>query len=392
MKCHETSPFRCLLSLALLAGGALVTGGTGGCQNDQASATDRLFTPGDPPINTPSVVVSPRLGPLQVDEPSRDAAIWTDPTNPAHSLMFLSTTSGKIHVVDFSGELRQVVDLGVADPGGEGPVLGALDVRSGFRYRGESIDIVAGNVEGKLVVLKINSDFGPGEPLTMLADQHSRGNEISPGSTAFTLYKRLSDGSIYAIDQSARPGAVPNQYLFTEDDGRIVTRLVRTFASHSWQEGMGFVADDELGFLYLGEKHAGINKYHADPDSPDRGRLGVLAADDGIRGAREGLALYQCGGDAGYLILATTDAEDLSGRLPLSSRFMIYDRRGGNPLLKTFLAAESEHSDGFEMCATAVPGFPHGCAILDADGGRGRQYLVYDWSDIAEDDLVACPR
>jgi 3-phytase len=88
----------------------------------------------------------------------------------------------------------------------------------------------------------------------------------------------------------------------------------------------GFVADDELGYVYFSEEEKGIHKYNADPSSSQLTRLSFFASGDGTASDREGLCLYKCNDSTGYLILSSQG----------NSTFKVYERQGNNRFVKTF--------------------------------------------------------
>jgi len=67
---------------------------------------------------------------------------------------------------------------------------------------------------------------------------------------------------------------------------------------------------------------------------------------------------------------------------------MVYERQGTNRLLRRFRAVGATGSDGLDVCAAALPGFPQGIAVIHDDPGV--RYLVYDWRQIAGTALPSC--
>ena len=319
----------------------------------------------------PSGTVQPKLGPLKGGSKADDPAIWIHPTDPSRSLMFLSDKDAGIYVFDFSGNQLQHINFNTR--------LNNIDVRKGFKFGNESIDIVAANLRevGKLAVLRINPNHNGSDPLSILAGPKSSGNDIASNSYGFTLYQRPSDGSVYAFDKPKGSGNI-RQYLISGSGGQITVTEVREIKDVSIGVAEGFVADDQLGFVYFAEEGKGIHKYQADPDSENLNRLGFFASADGIGGDREGLALYACANGDGYLVLSSQG----------NSTFKVYDRKGSNSFRKTFSAKESSGTDGLDVSALAAPGFPNGFAVIHDDPGS--QYYLYDWADIAGSDLIVC--
>ncbi len=348
------------------------TSGAAMSANNFTVSTSNSGTPGN-------VTVNPKLGPLKPGQNADDPAIWIHPVDASRSLFFLSDKDAGIFVYNVTGTQLQHIDFGTA--------LNNIDVRKGFSLGGQVIDIVSGNLRdvGKLAVLKINSDYDctstnncSSPPVTVLADRNSSNNTISSNSYGFTLYRRPSDGAMFVFEKPASNAPI-KQYLLDGSSGQIVVTLARTISDVAMGQSEGFVADDELGYVYFAEEAKGIHKYNADPNSSNLSRLSFFASGDGTASDREGLCLYSCSDGTGYLVLSSQG----------NSTFKVYERQGDNAFVKTFIAAQSEGTDGLDICSASIPGFPNGFIIIHDDPGM--QYYVYDWADVAELDLTVCP-
>jgi len=329
--------------------------------------------------NPGTVTVNPKLGPLKPGNNADDPAIWIHPTDSSRSLIFLSDKDAGIFAYSVNGAQLQHVDFGTA--------LNNIDVRNGFQLGAQTIDILAGNLRnaGQLTVLKINPDYDcaspsncASPPLTVLADDNSSNNGITSNSYGFTLYRRPADGAIFVFEKPASSAPI-KQYLIDGSSGQIVVTPVRTIDDVAMGQSEGFVADDELGYVYFSEEEKGIHKYNADPNSSQLTRLSFFASGDGTASDREGLCLYKCNDSTGYLILSSQG----------NSSFKVYERQENNRFVKTFTAAQSTVTDGLDVNSSAIPGFPNGFVIIHDDPEM--QYYVYDWADVAELDLAVCP-
>ena len=96
--------------------------------------------------------------------------------------------------------------------------------------------------------------------------------------------------------------------------------------------------------------------------------------------AAAGFAIYARDDKTGYIVC--TD------QLDRSSEFHVYRREGapGNPhdhteLLKVF-SGSSDATDGIEITAEPLPGFPHG--LMVAMNSAPKNFLLYRWDAIAE--------
>ncbi|MBI9101053.1 MAG: phytase [Spirochaetales bacterium] len=318
-----------------------------------------------------------------------DPAYWIHPTDPSRSLIFGVDKMDGLWVWDFTGK-----ELTHIDPYGK---PGNVDVRTGLKLGDRTVDIVALNlrkikyeVASKIAVYEINPDWTSGEDvLITLTDGERDHNDLQSGTYGFGLYKNPETGSIYAFE-NASTGPI-SQYLIEDDgtgEGVKLTHVRDLEYDGSTCEGM--VADDELGFFYVGEEDTAIHKYYADPSMPSEKIHSFGFIEDGYSRDREGVALYACSDGAGYILVV--DQGDASN--DIASIYRIYDRAGDNPLVKTVALRDRDGNpmwddDGIDACATPVlPLFPNGFVI--AHDGANSTYPVYDWRDIAGDDLGFC--
>jgi len=294
-----------------------------------------------------------------------DPAIWIHPSDPSRSLLFLSDKERGIYVFDLQGRQIQHVDFGSR--------INNIDVRCDFRWKNEHIDVLAANLRdaGKLALLRIRPEAPPWAMLSILADQHETSNRISPDSYGFALYRRTVDGALFVFDKPKGPQPI-RQWRVSGEDGTVRTTRVRVIDDVPMGIAEGFVADDTLGFVYFTEEARGIHKYHADPEHPVGHRIGFFADRDGAVPDLEGLALYARSDGTGSLVLSSQG----------SSTFLLFDRQGTNAYQATFRADGSHGTDGLDVTAASLPGFPLGFAVIHDDPGR--RYLLYDWRDIQE--------
>jgi hypothetical protein len=99
----------------------------------------------------------------------------------------------------------------------------------------------------------------------------------------------------------SKSGQCEQHELIDDGNGRVSARKVRSFKVGSQAEG--FVADDELGVVYVGEE-CRRRELGVEPDAGDKCMLLIKAGQNGLKPDVEGLALY-CGRDGkGYLIVS----------------------------------------------------------------------------------------
>ncbi|MFQ5636660.1 MAG: phytase [bacterium] len=305
-----------------------------------------------------------------------DPAIWIHPSDPSRSVIIGTDKDAGIYVWDMNGNELQHIE--------QGTKTNNVDVRYDFRLGGRLVDIVAVNLRdaGKLAVFTFNPDYRSGDVLTQIADKNSSDNDIQKDSYGFGLYRRPSDGSLYIFERPKKKGAL-RQYLIADDGtGSGVTVSAVRDLNYSGGTAEGFVADDELGFVYITEEEEGIHKYYADPDkSPDR--ILFFAQGDGTVSDREGLALYGCQDGGGYLVLSSQG----------NSTIKIYEREGDNAFRKTLTPLDHNGksglgTDGLDVTSSAAANFPNGFVVVHDE--HAFRYHVYDWARFAEGDLRIC--
>ncbi|MDQ3098313.1 MAG: phytase [bacterium] len=330
----------------------------------------------------PQVTVNAKLGPISVGGESDDPAIWQHPTNTQKSLFFVMNKGGTFAAYDFTGAKIQQISMGTA--------INNIDVRKGFNFNGQQIDIVAANLRdaGKLAVMQINPNWTTGNAFTVLAGNTCTPatcvkNTISGNSYGFTLFKSKTSGKVYTFEKPKSSSPI-KQWEVDGSTGKIdVKDTGRSFTGYGVAEG--FVADDAAGIVYFAEEASGgIHKHYAEPTQPTT-KISTFASGDGIAGQREGLALYACNDGSGYLVVSSQG----------NSTFKVYDRTS-NVFVKTFSTDKSHGTDGLDVSSASVPGFPNGFAIIQNDtpttgGATPMSYYIYDWGDIAQTHLKICP-
>lgn len=323
------------------------------------------------------VVVNPVVSTSPTAGNADDPAIWIHPTDAARSVIIGTDKDAGIFVWDMNGNELQRIP--------QGTNTNNVDVRYQMKLGGQLADIVAANLRdaGKLAVFKVNPNYSNGNVLTQIADKNSANNAIQKDSYGFALYRRPSDGSMYVFERPKGGGKV-RQYRI-EDDGTGNGIKVTAVRDLNYKGGTaeGFVADDELGFVYITEEAKGIHKFYADPDQSSDELL-LFATGDGTASDREGLGIYACNDGTGYLVLSSQG----------NSTIKIYERQGNNKFLKTIEPRDSFGkgglgTDGLDVNSFAAPpNFPQGMVVVHDEAGS--RFHIYNWAHIAQNDLTIC--
>lgn len=328
------------------------------------------------PAGVPVATIKPRF----VTEPVRfdtdDPAIWIDRADPAKSLIVGTDkeTDGALYVFDLKGNiLSDKTVRGLARPNN-------VDIAYGLKLGGKAVDIavVTEREKQRLRVFALPS-----------MESVDKGDlAIFPGDATrapmgVALYTRPKDGAIFAIvgGKSGPAQGYLGQYRLEDDGtGKVKMTLVRQFGAYSAKKEIeSIAADNELGYVYYSDEGVGVRKYAADPDAPDAGRELALFATTGFAIDHEGISIYKSGPQTGYVLVSDQGA----------NRFWIFRREGspGKPHEHTpvkIVQAATLESDGSEVTATPLPGFPHGLFVAMS---TDKTFHYYAWEDIAGAEL-----
>jgi 3-phytase len=372
---HPSLSVTVILSIMLLAS----------CSGSEAP-TSEPDSAGGPTI----VVAEGALSPIVVTEETKhdtdDPAIWIHPTDPSQSLIVgtdKNPEDGALYVFDLDGKILPEKTVR--------PLLRVnnVDIEYGLMLAGELVDIAVCTERGankiRVHSLPDMKEIDNGG-IDVFVDQEER------RPMGISLYKRPSDGTIYAI--VGRKSGPLEGYLWQyklEDDGNgnVIGVKVREFGTYSGLNEIEAIAvDDPLGYVYYSDEGIGVRKYHADPDAEGAGEeLAILAnvfGPEGFTRDNEGISIYQINDGTGYILVSDQHAD----------KFRIYKREGEvddphNHLFVKSVPVQTHESDGSEITSVAVnDNFPTGLFVAMSDN---RTFHYYSWDDIAGDDLVRAP-
>jgi 3-phytase len=293
-----------------------------------------------------------------------DPAIWVNTANPSGSLILgTDKAGGGIRVYNMSGaEINKA---------GDGKALNNVDVRNGFNLGGQSITIAAASDRNTktIAIYRLNPDGST-------IDIGSSNLRTSFEPYGFCLYKS-NTGKFYAIMTANNTGTVQQYELVANSSGKIDANLVTRTVPFSGSQKItsqseGCVADDELGFVYIGEEAKGIWKFGAEPNSSVNPTSPTMPTGSNLKADVEGISLAKTGSGTGF-ILASSQGD---------STFSIYRRDGNNPFVKKFSVAAGAidnvtGSDGVDsVVANMGTGFATGMFVTqdtknDGSGSAG---------------------
>jgi 3-phytase len=295
-----------------------------------------------------------------------ECAFWVNVKDPSKSLLIGNDKkeNGALYMWDLKG------DFVYKTPVINRPV--GVDVRYQIKLGNELIDVAicAVRSSNELKVFKIDPEK---RTLIDITTEKKIPSYQIDETYGVSLYKRKSDGKLFVFTSSKKKENI-HQILLTDNNGKIEGTLMRSFGKEdqkSFVEGM--CVDDELGYFYCSDERAAILKYYADPDMKDDHLLLRFAVNDGIKGDREGLALYKKDDLTGFIILSSQG----------NSSFKIYQRENGNSFVKTCYPKGVRHTDGLDAVNIKVsPDFPEG--IIACHNSSGKNFAIYSWKTFFE--------
>lgn len=306
-----------------------------------------------------------------VDIDPDDPAIWVNAADPAQSRVIGTDKDVGLVVFDLDGKIVQRL------PDGR---LNNVDIRQDVELGGEKLNLVtASRRDDDTIVLYSVDATGtlaavepfsfPGAPRPIADDIYGIGFYHDPASGRLFVIASFKTGDIM-------------QWEVLHDSGRFQLAFTRELKVPTQPEGV--VADDQLGFIYVGEEDGGLWRFSADPSGPVEGRLvdavgsACLPEDD-----LEGLAVVQYGAD-GYILASAQGVN----RYALYAR--VPDANGEQPCLGSFDIATGatdpvSETDGLDVTTTPLSDrFPQGLMVVQDDRNEGfsRNFKFVSWADV----------
>ena len=323
--------------------------------------------------NTAQADLIPLVKPQQATDPvpslgdaADDPAIWVNQKNPQQSLVLGTDKRGGLVVYDLNGKTRQNLPVGRVNN---------VDVRSGFMFNGDEIDLaVASNRDhNSLHVFSIDPNSG-------FVSELGEVPTVSQEIYGLCMYKNQA-GDIYTIvnDKNGRFF----QYLMQDQHGKNAAEKVREFSVSSQPEGC--VADDKNHRLFVGEENKAIWALAAGADKPTD-QTEVMPVGEHLKADIEGISLYQTEKES-YLVVSSqgNDSFVILDALPPFTYRGVF-RIGFNTELGIDGVSET---DGLDVTSVNL-GELWKQGMLVVQDGRNRMpvenqnFKYVPWSDIAD--------
>ncbi len=289
-----------------------------------------------------------------------DAAIWSNPDNPAASLIIATDKRTGLMVYDLKGRLMQALPVGD---------LNNVDLRT---LGGATVVAASDRTYDAITAFLLDPEDGR---LTLAG----RFPSVDHEPYGFCLFHERRTGALYAF-VPYKSGALI-QYRLSVDGQLVTGEPVRRVTLYSQLEGC--VADDRTGRLYVGEEAAGIWRLDARPGGSPLIHKVAGTEDDALTADVEGVAIATAGTDGGYLIASSQgDNTYAVYQLPdetLVGRFAI----GENAALGIDGTSET---DGIDVTTADLgPDFPDGLFVAQDDANDGadtQNFKLVPWPTI----------
>ena len=292
-----------------------------------------------------------------------DATLWVNPADPALSLVIGTNKKRGLAVYDLSGKEIQFLADGQ---------LNNVDHRDDFPLDGRKVALVTASnrSNNSIAIYRINAESRRLE--NVAADQVK-----TVEAYGSCMYRSNKTGKFYYIVTS-KLGLV-EQYELLDAGKGVSAKRVRQIKVGGQLEGC--VADDELGYLYVGEEDVGIWKYQAEPEAePARIAVDRVRPGGSLVADVEGLTIAYESGGKGYLIASSQG----------NNTYAIYRREGDNTYVKSFRIVAGTidpvtETDGIHVTtANLGPQFPKGVFIAqDGADDKGKQnFKLVPWQSI----------
>lgn len=274
-----------------------------------------------------------------------DPAIWIHPERPEESLIIGTNKLRGLAVYNLKGQEVYFSPVGRVNN---------TDVRYDFPLKDRKVDIVVASnrTHNSITIMEIR----PGGELTKIVSE-----EIISGISevyGICLYHNRNKNEYYVVVNS-KEGELEQWLLMASGNNTINAELQRSF--HVGGQTEGCVADDENGFLYVGQEDHGIWKYFADPERGDERTLVDDFSNPHLQMDIEGLTLYRAKNGYGYLIASSQG----------NNSYAVYDRMGDNEYIGSFRIIDgtggidgTSETDGIDVISLDLgPSYPHGFFI-----------------------------
>lgn len=316
------------------------------------SACERTPAPGFPPVSVPGSVETASVS--GAGDAADDPAVWRAP-DPTNSLILGTDKRSGLYAYRLDGSTAQYLPAGR---------INNVDVRYGFDAGGRMVDIAVASDRTHIALRVFFID-----PQTSEMSEAPGGILPLDFDDPYGLCLYQSEGALYAFVTEDDTGRLSQQRLWFED-GAMRAEEVRAFSLGSITEGCS--VDDASGQVYMAEETVGVWRFSADPAAGEARQMFAPVDGEALVADAEGVALWPDLG-AGALVVSSQG----------DSAFAVFDLETA-ALIGRFNVAGGPidtvtHTDGIDVHALPLPGFPDGVFIAQDDeedtGGQNFKFV-----------------
>jgi len=291
-----------------------------------------------------------------------DPTLWVNPSDAQQSLVIGTNKKRGLAVYDLAGKEIQFLADGQ---------MNNVDHRDNFPLDGKMVPLVTASnrSQNSIAIYKIDVE-------TRRLESVAAGMINTIEAYGACMYHSNKTGKFYYFGTS-KQGVVEQYELFDAGRGKVSAKKVRQINVGTQLEGC--VADDEVGYLYVGEENIGIWKYQAEPDANlERIKVDGVGTGGNLVADVEGLTIAYGADGKGYLIASSQG----------DNTYAVYRREGTNAYVKSFRIVAGgkidrvTETDGIHVTtANLGPLFPRGVFIAqDGSDDTGKQnFKLVPW-------------
>lgn len=261
--------------------------------------------------------------------------IWFNHHNSSESRILGTCQHKGLTLFDFKGNV-------IFHSGNE--KINSIDVRYGFVYKGDTIDIAAvSNSSNKSIDLL---NVSKSELTTLACKKLSSDTMVMKEAYGCCMYKSAVDSSLYVFI-SGKKGFVQQWKVNLGDTMSLFPVRILYFENTC----KGMVADDENGILYVASERDGIYRVNAEPLS-ENSREKIALSDSlnqNLAYNLKGIDIYYGSNGRGYLIASSQGNQS----------YAVFNREIPNGYIGSFVVDSNNEIDGIEnsegICVFNLP-------------------------------------
>ena len=303
-----------------------------------------------------------------MDDAADDPAFWFNVGTPDSSLVFGSNKKGGVYAYYLSGAENGYYPVGK---------INNIDIRQSVIYGNDMLDILSGSnrTDNSIIVYTMDKKGN----LSQMLENQLVDPAIISEVYGYCMYKNPQGEAFFIVN--GKNGFV--QAYSLED---LELKPWRSWKVDTQPEGM--VADDQLGFLYVGEEEKGIWKINLKDENavPQLIEASSSAVNKDIRFDIEGLSIYYGEGDSGFLLASSQG----------SFSYAIFDRVNNHYIGSFTIKGNDvidgvEETDGLDIYSWPVgDAFPNGLAMVqdgfnyNGDELKSQNFKLIDLGKVLE--------